>query len=109
MRHHPRGLSSELRDEYISALAPEPELFQDFRGALEGRGHNEAFEAVDYEERFWLSEKGIGELKRITDASQSEDVHLVCQCRIGQKCHRELLMIWASLAFRARIDETFHD
>jgi uncharacterized protein YeaO (DUF488 family) len=93
MRFYPRGLSRELRDEYLRSLAPEVALFRDFKARERAHGdHDRAFREVDYERRFTLGEEGLRDLRRLHEMSRERDVYLVCQCQVGQSCHRELLL-----------------
>jgi uncharacterized protein YeaO (DUF488 family) len=92
MRFYPRGLKKELRDEYRSDLAPSLKLFQDFKKFEKKVGHDAAFEAANYRSRFELTPEGEANLKRLTELSRDKDVYLICQCEIGQRCHRELLL-----------------
>lgn len=85
-------------------LAPPEELFKDFKAKeqeLKKQGldpidaHNQAYEDVNFEERFnknFLSNKNaIEELKEIKKLSEKEDVYLVCFEKPPKKCHRLLL------------------
>ena len=97
MHHYPRGLKKDLRDEYISALAPGDTLLHDFLAHVKklGEDHNAAFEACHYEKRFGITAEGLGHLQRLIELSTSKDVYLVCQCRDDERCHRELLLMLA--------------
>ncbi len=106
MRHYPRGLSKLLIDEYVNALAPQPELLKDFlaqKRKLDGN-HNAAFQTVDYEKRFRLAEDGVEHLRRLAEMSSGRDVYLLCQCAMDQRCHRELLLIAARRWFDAKTE-----
>jgi len=97
MRRHPRGLSKELRDEYLKDLAPAPDLFKDFLAAkrkLKG-DHNYAFHTAGYERRFALTAEAIASLRRLAERSRTQDVFLICQCDERERCHRELLLLLA--------------
>src|SRR3954464_14494066 len=86
MRHHPRGLRRELRDQYTSLLSPPTLLFKHFRQVKDETGdHNEAFERVEYEKHFWLELEGFLELQRLAEKSKKQDVFLICQCTVGEK------------------------
>ncbi|HEX4925864.1 MAG TPA: DUF488 family protein, partial [Bdellovibrionales bacterium] len=96
MRHYPRFLRREYRDEYVYALAPPRLLFEHFRLIkTETLDHAYAFKTVKYENEFWLEPEGLAALKRLAKRSEREDVFLVCQCTVGEHCHRELLMLMA--------------
>jgi uncharacterized protein YeaO (DUF488 family) len=102
MRHYPRGLPRELRDEYVRALAPDEVLFREFKARARALGdHERAFADVDYERRFRLGAAGLRELERLSELSRTRDVYLVCQCRVGDSCHRELLLRLARERFAA--------
>lgn len=97
MCHYPRGLSKRLIDEYVKALAPDKKLLDDFhaeRERLDGN-HNAAFLSCRYQDRFALTLTGVAELERLAQLSVDENVYFVCQCRLDQRCHRELLLIMA--------------
>lgn len=105
MRHYPRFLRRELRDEYLACLAPYDELFRDFRTALGTVAHHDAaFKKSKYTKRFALSERGLAELKRLSELSRKQDVYLVCQCARGEMCHTLLLMRMAKNFFNAKIE-----
>ncbi len=97
MCHYPRGLSKQLIDEYVKALAPDKKLLDDFHAERErlGGNHNAAFLSCRYQDRFGLAPNGVAELERLAQLSAGKDVYLVCQCRLDQRCHRELLLIMA--------------
>jgi uncharacterized protein YeaO (DUF488 family) len=108
MRYYPRFLKKEYRDEFICALAPVKELLRDFNEAQRKVGHNEAFPAVDYESRFDLTADALLHLQRLAELSKKQDVFLVCICDVGQRCHREILMLAAQERFECEIGEVFH-
>src|SRR3989338_317626 len=87
MCFYPRGLKKELRDEYLSSLAPDKALFKDWQEFAKRYGHEAAFV----------------ELERLTVLSRQKDVYLVCQCSEGERCHREMLLLAAKKAFGAEI------
>jgi uncharacterized protein YeaO (DUF488 family) len=97
MCHYPRGVAKKLIDEYVKALAPDKKLLDDFHAERErlGGNHNAAFLSCHYQDRFTLSDAGIAALERLAEMSREKDVILVCQCRLDQRCHRELLLIMA--------------
>jgi uncharacterized protein YeaO (DUF488 family) len=104
MIRYPRALRRELRDAYIKILAPDLKLFLDFRKHLEKtRSHELAFEGSKYERRFTLSSEALAKLKELSELSQKQDVYLVCQCAVGEHCHRELLLLTAKKMFNATI------
>ncbi len=105
---YPRGLRKELHDEYRNDLAPDRALFKDFKHYQKSLGHEEAFQKSDYERRFSLSESGFDHLQYLSDLSKEQDVYLVCQCEVGQRCHREILMLIARRQFGAPIDRIFN-
>ncbi len=109
MCFYPRGLRRELRDEYRGDLAPDRALLKDFKAAVEKVGHNAAFAEVRYEERFQLSAAALAHLRHLSALSQKQDVYLICQCELGQRCHREILMLLAEQKFSAPIEKTYFD
>jgi uncharacterized protein YeaO (DUF488 family) len=109
MRFYPRGLRKNLRDEYRSDLAPELKLFKDFKKNQARFGHDRAFEKARYEKRFSLSERAMEHLRELSELSREKDVYLACQCEIGERCHREILLLLARKKFGARIGKVFHE
>lgn len=107
MRFHPRGLRRELRDEYRADLAPDKALFKDFKRFQGALGHDEAFAKADYYRRFALNEDGLAALERLS--REPGKVFLVCQCAVGERCHREILLLLAARRFGARIGRVYHD
>jgi uncharacterized protein YeaO (DUF488 family) len=105
MRKYPRGLAREKRDLYRPDLAPDAELFADFK-RLEGElgNHDQAFIAADYETRFRLTRTSLHELEELCEKAADQDVFLICQCSIGQRCHRELLLLLARHHFGVEIE-----
>jgi uncharacterized protein YeaO (DUF488 family) len=108
MRFYPRGLRRELRDEYRGELAPAPALFADFKRHQAESGHDRAFALSRYESRFSLSDEAWARLGRLSAMSRTRDVYLVCQCPVGERCHREILMLLARDRFGARIGPVHH-
>jgi uncharacterized protein YeaO (DUF488 family) len=108
MRFYPRGLRKELRDEYRGDLAPSKELFRDFKRYQLSDGHEQGFLKSNYEERFQLSSEAEAHLAELAKRSRMQDVFLVCQCAVGERCHREILLLLAKEKFGAKIDKVFH-
>jgi uncharacterized protein YeaO (DUF488 family) len=110
MRRYPRFVSRELRDEYVSCMSPSPKLHEAWLSAK--RRHNDhdgAFARSRFEERFEFDEDGMRELERLAKLSKKRDVTFVCQCRVGRRCHRELLLILARELFGAKVQEPSHE
>lgn len=109
MQHYPRFVAKDLIAEYVRALAPDRELFTEFK-ALDRqlKNHNLAFDRVRYEERFSLSDDGIAHLKRLSDLARDGDVYLLCQCVPTQKCHCDLLLITARAWCSAPTQSLWH-
>ena len=102
MRTYPRQITRTQRDEYLVDLSPDPQLFRDFKDAERRLGdHDLAFAEVGYERRFQLNSSALSDLARLARAAQDRDVFLVCQCAVGQRCHRELLLMCARRGFEA--------
>lgn len=108
MAFYPRGLKKELLDEYRVDLAPDKELFKEFKQCQAEVGHDEAFEKSNYENRFELSRRATEHLKQLVKMSETQDVYLACQCEMGQRCHREILLLIAEKEFGAKTDPLFH-
>jgi uncharacterized protein YeaO (DUF488 family) len=110
MRFYPRFLRKELRDEFIAEMAPDKELLHDFNAAQKKLGeHNGAFAESDYQNRFQISDKGLAHLERLSEMSKHKDVYLLCVCKVGEMCHREILMLLAQKLFHCKIGEVYHD
>src|SRR4051812_47106248 len=102
MRRYPRFINRELRDEYQSSLASDPKLFEEWLSTKRRTGdHNGAFAKVKFEERFHLDEEGMENLRRLSLLSKKKDVYLVCQCEVGMRCHREMVLLMAHHWFGA--------
>lgn len=109
MRFYPRFLKKELRDEFICELAPVKELLADFNAAQKKlSNHNMAFADTDYESRFKLSTSALGHLKRLAELSAARDVYFFCVCKVGDMCHREMLMLLAQYLFDCKIGEVYN-
>lgn len=105
-RYYPRFLKKNLMHEYRSELAPTKELLKEFKLAEKECGdHDEGFIKVDYENKFELDESGLYSLKELSDLSAVKNVYLVCHCKNGQYCHRELLLLMAEELFGAKISK----
>lgn len=108
MRRYPRGIRKEWVDAYAPSLSPEIGLFTEFRKFKEQYAHNEAFKKTQFALRFRLDPLGFSQLKTLSDRSRSEDVYLICQCEMGQFCHRELLLLMAEDHFDVPIDQIWN-
>jgi uncharacterized protein YeaO (DUF488 family) len=108
MRHYPRNFPKTLRDEYQPLLAPDAILFEEWKKAADTFGHDPAFAQVNYEKRFALGPEAQGELARLAELSRERNVYLVCQCAVGERCHRELLLLAARSLFEAEIGHVYH-
>lgn len=106
---YPRFLKRKLVDDYIKDLAPTRELLSEFKAAEKETGdHDQGFKAVDYESKFTLSDSGLAELARLSALAETKDVYLVCHCSVGQRCHRELLLMIAKKHFGATVGRIHH-
>jgi uncharacterized protein YeaO (DUF488 family) len=95
-RYYPRFLRRNLIDEYASHLAPNKNLLTEFKFYEKKLDdHNCAFNEMQYEKKFTLTGDGCDDLKKIGSLSRKKDVYLICYCRRGERCHRELLMLMA--------------
>jgi len=103
MAFYPRGLKKELADEYRSHLAPDRALFREWKEAEASDGHDAAFVKTRYEERFVLAPDALESLRRLVDLSRGRDVYLICQCGLGERCHREMIALYARLKLNAEI------
>jgi hypothetical protein len=108
MCYYPRGLIKELRDEYRSDLGPDRVLFKEWRQYEILDGHEKAFQLSNYEERFRPSSRSLTHLRHLARMAVTEDVYLVCQCEMGERCHREMLLLMAESLYGAPIGPIFH-
>lgn len=110
MRFYPRFLKKEKVDVYIRDLAPEATLFAEFKKKdRELANHNSAFYLVKYEARFDLTPAGRAKLKELSDLSHERDVVLICQCRDFDRCHCDLLLLWAERHYGAKAQGLIFD
>lgn len=110
MRRYPRFVRRELRDEYLTSMSPDPKLHETWLSAKRRyRDHNGAFGRVHYEKRFEVSEPGWADLERLCRLARRKTVYLVCHCRVGDRCHREMLLLLAREIFGAPAEEPRND
>jgi len=104
MRVYPRFVGKTKIDEYQQSLSPEAKLFAEYR-ELYARlsDHEQAFDQVNYEERFDLGEKGRENLARLSELAKTKDVHLICRCGRGEHCHVDLMLLMAQHFYGASI------
>lgn len=104
MQFYPRFIRKEMIDEYVHDLAPARELLTEFK-ALDRKlkDHDRAFGEVQYEERFGVSDVGLGHLERLSEQAKTRDVFLICQCGPRERCHADLLLLTARRRFSAGI------
>lgn len=105
---YPRGLRREVRDEYRHDLAPDRELFADWKKNKEKFGHEAAFVRSHYEKRFRLTAPALEHLSHLALLSHRKNVYLVCQCQLGERCHREMLLLLARAEYGAHIGMVYH-
>ena len=107
-RYYPRFLKRKLVDDYEGSLAPTKVLLTEFKTEEERAGdHDQAFANVEYESKFNLSEPGFAKLSELSELARTQDVYFVCHCKLGQRCHRELLLMIASSLFSAPVGRIF--
>lgn len=107
-QYYPRFLKRNLIHDYVRALAPTRALLTEFKASEKAQGdHDLGFESVDYESKFSLDQAGLAALRELSEAARSGDVYLVCHCRLGQRCHRELLLIAAHTLFHAPVARVY--
>ncbi len=103
MQYYPRFLAKTLIHEYCRELAPDRALFTEFKAMEKTLGdHNLAFDRVEYETRFRLTDLGIQALERLSAQASDRNVYLACQCSPLQKCHGDLLLLLAKNNFHAK-------
>ncbi|RYZ68647.1 MAG: DUF488 family protein [Proteobacteria bacterium] len=107
-RYYPRFLKKKLVDEYYGGLAPTKELLSEFRTREEVvLDHDQAFADVDYESKFSIDESALAKLQELSDLSRAQDVYLICHCKLGQRCHRDILLMIAKQQFDAPIGRVY--
>jgi uncharacterized protein YeaO (DUF488 family) len=109
MCFYPRGLRRELRNEYCGDLAPDRVLFREWKEYEREFGHDEAFRRSDYENRFQVTHHAFLKLRELSFLAGKKDVYLICQCQVGERCHREMLMLMAEQILKASVDKIFHN
>lgn len=111
MCYYPRGINTELADDFRNTLAPDRALFKEWKELEKKVGHEQAFIQTNYEKRFYLSPVALFMLKSYTEESLSnnKDIYFICQCELGERCHREILLLTASKKYGAAIDTLFHN
>lgn len=106
---YPRALPKPLLDEYLAALAPDRKLLADWKQVEAEEGHDQAFLKTQYEKRFQITDKLKYHLSRVAELAKTRDVILLCQCDLGERCHREMMMLMAQQKYGATIDKVFHE
>jgi uncharacterized protein YeaO (DUF488 family) len=102
MQYYPRFVTRELVDEYVHSLAPDRELFTEFKTlSRELKDHDRAFSETRYEDRFNVSGHGASELQRLSALAKEKDVFFLCQCLPLEHCHADLLLLLAKSWFSA--------
>ena len=109
MCFYPRGLRQDLRDEYRADLAPNRNLFKEWQSFAQTAGHDAAFRKSHYEDRFSLSDAALEHLRMLAEWSTRQDIFLVCQCEVGERCHREILLRMAAYKFGITVDRIFNE
>jgi uncharacterized protein YeaO (DUF488 family) len=109
MCHYPRGLPTGARDAFHSELAPDRPLFAEWKEIEREQGHARAFIRTRYQHRFVLSGWGFHLLHELAERAKEEQVFLVCECAVGERCHREMLMLIAKTTFGAAVDKIFNN
>lgn len=108
MCHYPRGIRKEWRDEFRSDLAPDRLLFKEWKSFEQVEGHDQAFALARYEQRFHLSPIALAHLAELSVQSHTKDIYLVCQCQVGERCHREMLLLLAQKLYGAAAESIFN-
>jgi uncharacterized protein (DUF488 family) len=108
MCFYPRQIKKEWRDDSITALGPDRTLFNEWKSWERQVGHEAAFAKVNYEARFTPTPIALYQLKKLAEISLEKNVFLICQCQVGERCHREMLMLCAREKYGAAISEVFN-
>lgn len=87
------GMSSKI-DENIQELAPPIDLLEEFWSKKDDYSHNDAWDEVNFSERYYDYLEGKNEAidKLVRRAKEGEDILLVCYEKKPKKCHRFLLL-----------------
>jgi uncharacterized protein YeaO (DUF488 family) len=107
MCYYPRGVKKEWSDEFRNILAPSRELFKEWKDFEKSFGHDEAFKLSRYEERFELSRMALGYLQVYGESPK--DTYFICQCEVGERCHREMLLLVVKNKLAGKVEKIFHD
>ena len=84
MRRYPRFINRALRDEYVSAMSPDWELFEDWlKAKRKYNDHNGAFARSRFEERFSITEAGLEHLARLSALSMTKKFILCVVAKPG--------------------------
>jgi uncharacterized protein YeaO (DUF488 family) len=85
------GIKKET-DEHNKDLSPPIELLEDFWEQKEDMSHNEAWEEVNFEERYLEYIKNNPAVESIIQRLRDgENITLVCYEKKPKKCHRHIL------------------
>jgi uncharacterized protein YeaO (DUF488 family) len=110
MRRYPRFIRRELRDEYVSTMSPDVKLHEEWLAAKRrNHDHDGAFARTHYERRFEVSDPGWADLARLCRLAKRKTVYFVCQCPVGYRCHREMLLILAREIYGAPAEDPRND
>lgn len=88
-RYWPRGIKKEEKDYWFRDLGPDVELIRKWKA---GEVAWDKFKKSYKDEyRSEAKKELLGELKKIIKEARGKDVTLLCTCRQGEHCHRDLL------------------
>lgn len=109
MRRYPRFVNRAFRDEYVAEMSPDWKLFEAWLTAKRKyQDHDGAFTRSRFEERFTISHEGLEHLGRLCALAVTKDVYFVCQCKVGEKCHREMVLMLAKKWFKVKVEKPTH-
>ncbi|MGZ3768706.1 MAG: DUF488 family protein, N3 subclade [Bdellovibrio sp.] len=104
MRMYPRFLPKALVDDYRQSLSPQADLFARYREFKKKTGdQNKSFQMAHYQEEFELSDAGMKDLAELVEISKKQNVYMICQCSLHERCHVDLMLLIAQKKFGARI------
>lgn len=88
-RYWPRGVKKEAVDRWFKDLGPSPGLIKSWKAGELTWGEFKSRYAKEHASEDW--KKAFGELKDFLSGLKGKDATLLCTCREGEHCHRDIL------------------
>lgn len=88
-RYWPRGVKKEAVDRWFKDLGPSPALIKSWKaGEITWSEFKKRYKK-EHASEYW--KLAFGELKGFLSGLKGGDATLLCTCRQGEHCHREIL------------------